>query len=188
MSVELSRCGSSRKRGARRAMEIGIVPIAEEHIEGFHRCLDVVARERAYLVFLEAPPIASTQEFVRANIAHGFVQLVAVAGNEVVGWCDILPRRAPGFSHCGVVGIGVHPEYRGRGIGRRLLTEALRRVKEQGLERIELEVYASNHRARALYESLGFRVEGVKKGARKLDGRYDDIVSMALWLNEPRKH
>ena len=33
---------------------IEIVPIAEAHIESFHRTLDVVARERRYLAFLEA--------------------------------------------------------------------------------------------------------------------------------------
>lgn len=34
-----------------------IRPIALEHIEGFHRCLDTVSKERFYLAFPEAPPI-----------------------------------------------------------------------------------------------------------------------------------
>jgi RimJ/RimL family protein N-acetyltransferase len=51
---------------------------------------------------------------------------------------------------------------------------------EAGLERIELEVFASNTRAFALYEKLGFVTEGVKRRARKLDGQYDDNVLMAL--------
>jgi hypothetical protein len=33
---------------------IQIVPIAEEHIEGFRRCLDAVARERRYPGFVQA--------------------------------------------------------------------------------------------------------------------------------------
>jgi hypothetical protein len=32
-------------------MSIRIVPIAAEHIEAFHRALDLVARERKYLAF-----------------------------------------------------------------------------------------------------------------------------------------
>ena len=47
---------------------IEIVPIAESHIEGFHRDLDIVALERRYLAFLEAPPIESTRAFVLGNI------------------------------------------------------------------------------------------------------------------------
>lgn len=49
---------------------VQVVPIAEEHIEGFHRCLDTVARERQYLGRIQAPPLAVMQEFVQANIAQ----------------------------------------------------------------------------------------------------------------------
>lgn len=52
----------------------------------------------------------------------------------------------------------------------------------QGMERIELEVFASNARAIRLYERLGFVTEGVKRGARKLDGVYEDNVLMAWRL------
>jgi RimJ/RimL family protein N-acetyltransferase len=41
-------------------------------------------------------------------------------------------------------------------------------------------VFASNTRAFALYERLGFVREGLKRRARKLDGGYDDDVLMAL--------
>jgi hypothetical protein len=42
-------------------MEIRIVPIAAQHVEAFHRALDLVARERKYLAFLEAPPFEATR-------------------------------------------------------------------------------------------------------------------------------
>lgn len=164
-------------------MGVAIVPIAEEHIEAFHRCLDVVARERRYLGYLEAPSLESTRRFVRGNIASDHVQLVALVDGALVGWCDILPHKKPGFTHCGSLGIAVHPEYRRRGIGRRLISEALNRARVKGIERVELEVYASNTAARALYEQFGFVVEGIKRRARKLDGQYDDIVLMALFLD-----
>ncbi|HHT26768.1 MAG TPA: GNAT family N-acetyltransferase [Firmicutes bacterium] len=165
-------------------MEVAIVPIAEEHVMAFHSCLDVVARERCYLGFLAAPPLESMRRFVRANIENGHVQLVALADGTLLGWCDILPHDKPGFTHCGSLGMGVHPDHRRRGIGKRLITEALHRARKQGIERVELEVFASNPAARALYEQMGFVVEGVKRRARKLDGRYEDIVLMALFLSD----
>jgi RimJ/RimL family protein N-acetyltransferase len=76
--------------------------------------------------------------------------------------------------------MGLLPEYRGRGLGRRLAEAAVAAARERGMERIALEVFASNTRAIALYERLGFRHEGVLRRARKLDGRYDDNVLMAL--------
>jgi ribosomal protein S18 acetylase RimI-like enzyme len=163
-------------------LEVRIVAIAEEHIEGFHSCLDSVARERRWLAFLQAPPIASAREFVRANIAQGVPQFVALSGEQVVGWCDVLPRGLPTLNHCGTLGMGVRKGYRRQGIGERLAARTIAEAKELGLERIELEVYASNVPAIRLYEKMGFGVEGVKKRACRIDGRYDDVVDMALFL------
>ncbi|MFO7696500.1 MAG: GNAT family N-acetyltransferase [Anaerolineae bacterium] len=162
--------------------ELRIVPIVEEHIAGFQRCLDVVARERRYLALVEAPPIESVAVFVRRNIAEGYPQFVAVLDGEVVGWCDIIPIPTEGFTHCGRLGMGVLPAHRGRGIGRSLLEHTVARAREIGLERVELEVYASNTEALQMYESAGFVTEGVKRGARKIDGTVDDVIEMVLFL------
>jgi RimJ/RimL family protein N-acetyltransferase len=77
------------------------------------------------------------------------------------------------------------PDYRGRGIGAQLAFAAIHAARENEIERIELEVWASNTNAIALYHRLGFVEEGVQRRARLLDGRYDDSVLMAL-LGAPR--
>jgi ribosomal protein S18 acetylase RimI-like enzyme len=96
-------------------MAVEIVPISQEHIEGFHRALDFVARERRYLAFLEAPPPESTRAFVLNNIAQGYPQPVVLSAGEVVGWCDILPKSRPVHGHVGVLGVALLPEFRGQG-------------------------------------------------------------------------
>lgn len=53
--------------------------------------------------------------------------------------------------------IGILPAWRGRGLGRALLLEALHGMDEVGLSRAVLEVTASNVAAIGLYGSLGFR-------------------------------
>ena len=161
-------------------MSIDILPIAEAHIEGFHAALDVVARERAYLAFLEAPPIEETRKFVARNIAKGYPQLVALDGDRVVGWCDVLPIERPVSRHCGVLGLGLLPAYRGRGLGERLMRAALQAARACGLSRIELSVRADNTRAIALYTRLGFETEGRKRRAFLVDGTYHDLIVMAL--------
>ena len=167
---------------AKASREIQIAPIAEEHIEGFRDCLDSVARERRYLAFVQAPPLESTREFVLSNIARDIPQFVALYEEDVIGWCDISPMRFEGFTHCGRLGMGVHKRFRRLGIGTRLIEQTISKAKEKGLERIELEVFASNSPAIRLYEKAGFVVEGVKKKGRKLDGEYDDLVEMALFI------
>ena len=165
---------------------IEIVPTQDEHVGEFQRCVDVVARERRYLTFIEGPPLEMARDFVRHVVSTGGVHLVALTtppsqpgGRHVVGWCDILRDTRPGFMHSGRLGMGLMPLYRGRGLGARLLLSALERATAQGLDRIELEVYASNTRAIALYERAGFVREGVKRAARRLDGRVEDSVLMA---------
>lgn len=95
-------------------MAVEIVPISQDHIEGFRRALDFVAWERRYLAFLEAPPPESTRAFVLNNIAQGYPPLVVLSGGEVVGWCDILPKSRPVHAHVGVLGVALLPEFRGR--------------------------------------------------------------------------
>jgi ribosomal protein S18 acetylase RimI-like enzyme len=162
--------------------DIRIVPISEKHIESFHSCLDSVAHERRYLGFLKAPPIESIREFVESNIRGKIPQYVADDGDRVVGWCDITPSKGDGFTHVGRLGMGVLDGYRGKGYGTRLMEEAIQAAKNSGIERIELEVYASNVPAIKLYEKRGFVHEGAKRKARKLDGAYDDILMMALFV------
>ena len=169
------------------AASIRVLPTAEQYIAGFHRCVDMVARERRYLGFVAGPPLDVSRGFVKALLDGAGIQFVAVdAGDEVVGWCDIVRNPLEGFRHCGKLGMGLLPAVRGKGLGERLARAAIDRAWEDGLERIELEVFASNGRAIDLYRRLGFVTEGIKHWARKLDGQYDDNVFMALMRIEVR--
>lgn len=160
--------------------EIDIVAITEAHLEGFHATLDVVARERAYLTFLQAPPIEDMRAFVRKMMVAGEVQLVAVDGLAVVGWCDVLQVAREPLRHGGVLGIGLLPAWRGRGVGGQLMRRAIAAARERGLTRIELSVRHDNERAIALYRKLGFAEEGRKRNAMRVDGVYYDLIVMAL--------
>lgn len=51
--------------------------------------------------------------------------------------------------------LGVVPEYRGQGVGRRLLEEVARKGRELGCCKVTLEVFESNP-ARRMYEAAGF--------------------------------
>jgi ribosomal protein S18 acetylase RimI-like enzyme len=103
----------------------------------------------------------------------------------VVGWVDIERVAWEGMRHVGRLGMGLLPEFRGRGLGRMLLQAALTAAAHAGLRRVELEVYASNGPAIALYRAMGFDDEGRKVGARELDGRPDDLLVMAMHLQPP---
>ncbi|MBI3513832.1 MAG: GNAT family N-acetyltransferase [Proteobacteria bacterium] len=163
-------------------MPIDIRPGGIADIPGTRACLDVVARERRYLAMVEAPAPESSLAWWSGMIERGWPFEIAVDGTRVVGWCDITPQQHPVHRHAGVLGMGLHPDIRGQGVGKRLLSATLDDARRLGLERIELSVYQSNQRARRLYESVGFVVEGVRRRHRKLDGVYEDSTLMALLL------
>lgn len=54
--------------------------------------------------------------------------------------------------------------YQGQGLAYRLVTAVMRKAGEQGCKRLRLEVSCHNHRAKALYDSLGFVALGVLAG------------------------
>jgi ribosomal protein S18 acetylase RimI-like enzyme len=159
---------------------VEIVPITQDHIESFHLALDFVARERRYLSFLEAPPLESVRAFVLDNISHGYTQLVAVSAGQVVGWCDVVPKPRPIYAHVGVLGMGLLPEFRGQGLGHRLIRQALAAARAFGLNRVELSVRESNAGAIALYKRVGFEVEGLQRNATRVEGVYENVVLMAI--------
>ena len=146
--------------------------------------IDAVARERRYLAGTSGFSEESTASFIASVKAAKGVHLVALVDDAVVGWCDITPASFEGMTHVGRLGMGVKAGLRGRGIGKALLRAALARAFGQGLKRVELEVFRSNALAIQLYEAHGFLREGVKVGARKLDGIVDDILLFAAFPND----
>jgi ribosomal protein S18 acetylase RimI-like enzyme len=77
----------------------------------------------------------------------------------------------------------VTSEYRGRGIGRALLTEVLRLARaQQGLEQIELAVSTEQPAAKRLYEAFGFTCYGREEHALKMGSEYVNYDLMILRL------
>jgi len=77
------------------------------------------------------------------------------------GWRAMVPVR--GAAPADVQTIGVLPEYEGHGFGRAMLEQMHERAREQGAERILLEVRADNPRAQHLYERNGYRAIHVRR-------------------------
>lgn len=161
---------------------LSITPISLALAESFHACLDNVARENRYLAFTEAPPLEQTLCFVEQQLRTDQVQLVVLDDRRVVGWCDITCGWQPALRHCGVLGMGLLPAYRGRGLGFALLGTALEQARRKGLHRVELEARGDNQAALALYRKHGFVQEGRKRAGLYLDGAYHDTVLMGLLL------
>jgi ribosomal protein S18 acetylase RimI-like enzyme len=153
-----------------------------EFAESYCKAVDLVARERNYLGSTTGFPLEKTIEFVKFIVSQNLSQYFAIEDGEVVGWCDIIPKGYEGLTHVGVLGMGVLKAYRGKGLGTQLLEKSIEHAKQNGIEKVELDVYELNTGAIALYEKMGFTLEGKRVNGRKLDGNYDNIVLMGKFI------
>jgi RimJ/RimL family protein N-acetyltransferase len=155
-------------------------PITEADIPGFHATLDAVAQEASFLRGNRAPPFDAVASFVLSNIENRNPQSVAVTQEgQVIGWCDIVRGRGAHEAHLGELGMGVVAEWRGRGVGKRLLVETVAAADLERILRIELSVHSDNPRAISLYRHFGFVEEGRKIKARLKSPAPVDVIMMA---------
>ena len=79
--------------------------------------------------------------------------LLALEDDRVIGYAGtwILDDEAQ------ITNVAVAPEYRGKKVGSRLMTELIKEAKKRGATRMTLEVRPSNTAALALYEKFGFK-------------------------------
>lgn len=116
----------------------------------------------------------------------GELCLAAFHDNILIGNVSLsCVRERIKLCHRAELAIAILPGFRGQGLGRRLMEAAIRKAKEHGYLQVELEVAGSNIPARKLYESLGFRKQGVHSRAFRLkDGTFLDLYDMVLALDE----
>jgi len=82
--------------------------------------------------------------------------------------------------HSGSVGIMVHKDYQGKGIGKALMNTLLDIADNWlMLVRVDLTVFIDNEKAINLYKKLKFVEEGIKRKAAIRNGKYEDEMIMA---------
>jgi len=113
---------------------------------------------------------------------HSFVAVTKdIAGNEIViGNAGLGVYSNPRMRHCAGIGMMVHRDYQGMGVGKKLI-EALLDIADNWLMlvRVELSVFVDNERAIGLYSKYGFVIEGKKIKAGIRNGAYVDEYIMA---------
>jgi putative acetyltransferase len=133
---------------------------------------------RAGTLRLPFQAIEQTQKWLERRSETG-LNLVAVLDDEIVGNADFI-RFSGRRAHAAGLGMGVHDDHAGKGIGSALLAALIDAADNWfGLKRLELAVFTDNTRAIKLYERHGFEREGVQRAFAFRAGEYADALSMA---------
>jgi|SRR6218665_71829 len=110
------------------------------------------------------------------------IKYVFYANNMNAGMVKIIPYTYRAAHTVYIGGLAVHPDFKGHGYGKQLITDTIGFCRERGFLRLELSVAVVNKKAISLYEQAGFREEGVLKKYTWLasEGRFVDESLMAL--------
>ncbi|MDX2118597.1 MAG: GNAT family protein [Planctomycetota bacterium] len=124
------------------------------------------------------------RQIARAAASSRHLVLVAEREGVLVGRLSFRAERRARVAHRGTFSIVVARLERGRGIGGGMIRALLAWCAAGGVVRkVSLRVLTSNTRARALYERLGFVIEGTMTRAVRLDAeRWADELLMSIWV------
>ncbi|MEM0132299.1 GNAT family N-acetyltransferase [Acidiplasma sp.] len=152
---------------------------------GIINCMQSVMDEKVYLVS-EYYLLTERGEQERLKNPDELT-LICLNGSMVIGVLTLQRGLYKKNRHTANLGIAIRSGYRHMKIGTRLILEALKWAKKEGIKKVNLEVFSTNVNAIKAYRKIGFEYEGVRKHQFIIDNKYVDDVLMTFFtdtLNE----
>ena len=120
---------------------------------------------------------------VNAHAAENWRQIVALAGERIVGYGAV--RRLPGWSgHVADIQLIISAELRRAGLGTIMAQAIFDAARELGVAKVIVEMVEEQSFGRAIFERLGFRVEGMlSQHVRDRDGQQHNLLVLAYHVS-----
>ena len=164
-------------------LEVTIRQAREEDLTGLVGAIREALSDRNYI---EGETVADVVEsenvLLRHNEVRSRVFFVATVHGDVVGWVHLNAPELRKLRHTAELTVGVIDEYRGHGIGTKLLERAVDWALDNGFEKLYNSVPATNKEATAFLEERGWDTEAVRADHYKIGDDYVDEVMMATRL------
>lgn len=142
-------------------MRIDIRPAAPHDVEGMSRVVDSAWRENYKALFSEEQIAAFTGEYRRESftklINGGKDVFVLLCDGKVTAVCAAQTcEERPFEGYAEIMLLYVAPEWQRKGLGKKLLSHTLRKMRGKGYKSAVLDTAEKNDAARKFYEKFGF--------------------------------
>ena len=109
--------------------------------------------------------------------------LVAEQDGNVAGWASLNPySNRCAYDGVADLSIYISRDQRGKGLGKKLLSEIESLAKDNSFHKIVLFTLPFNQLGQGLYRKMGYREVGVFQNQGKLDGKFVDVMAMEKLL------
>ncbi len=130
----------------------------------------------------EAP---SWEAWNEAHLQHPRLKAMEALG--VIGWAALSPvSHRQAYSGVAEVSIYVSEAWRGKGVGKELLSALVRSSEEFGIWTLQAGIFSVNTASIALHRACGFRGVGTRERIGQLEGVWHDVLLMER--RSPRVH
>ena len=148
-----------------------------------HSYINELSKEKTYVSFQgEEISLDDEIEYVKSVIKKiqekKSILLIVESNDKIIGISN-LDSKPRVNNHVGTFGISIAKNFRGQGIGKKLIESVLEETKEnlKHIKIIHLECFADNETACNLYKSIGFKEYGrLPKGIKYHDKLVDEIL------------
>lgn len=148
--------------------------------EGFLSLLLQLDQESNYMLYEvgeRKTTIEEKRKEIEAQIKDSLL-IFAEDHGKLVGYLSAERGFAKRINHSAYIIIGIIKDYGGKGIGKAMFERLDQWALKKGITRLELTVMTCNARAVALYQRMGFKIEGVKERSCLVEGQYLDEYYM----------
>ena len=128
---------------------------------------------------LEPTTVEARLPWFREHSPEQYPFWVAELDGRVIGWLDFkkfLPRAA--YRGAAEISVYMHEQFRRRGLGERLLEQAIAHAPSLGITALVGLIFGHNEPSLKLFQRLGFERWGFFPGIARLDGVERDLVVM----------
>lgn len=146
------------------------LPIVEDH---YSQVVEIYLQGISTGIATFQTQAADWADWNRSHLHH--CRIGAFEGDILIGWAALSPVSGrPVYAGVAEVSIYIAEDFRGRGVGKKLLLKLIEESESAGIWTLQSGIFSENKASIKLHQQCGFRIVGCRERIGKRDGQWKD--------------